>query len=219
MKEAHRAHSDIAARNQPSNLYWLKDAWLEDMGTDTVAVWYVDGDQLAVNFFLLAVDQHTNSKLDAPITHLLGYEGHAYQLVWEDGLETLGQTLALLPKLFRYCDVGIDLCVRFKDTLEGKVPEVPDYLAANQSLKNLVRKLDGAAGPSMDGHPPSINEDSNQQQLQSKAAASTTKWSINANFATRMTARADTWAQSITDAARNIGGWMASAAQQLGKQD
>ena len=33
LKEAHRAHSDIAARNQPSNLYWLKDAWLEEMRT------------------------------------------------------------------------------------------------------------------------------------------------------------------------------------------
>ena len=67
MKEAHRAHSDIAARNQPSNLYWLKGAWLEDMGTDAIAVWYVDDDQPAVNLSLLAVDQHTNSKLDAPI--------------------------------------------------------------------------------------------------------------------------------------------------------
>ena len=38
LMETHRAHSDIAAINQPSNLYWLKDAWLEEMGSDAVAV-------------------------------------------------------------------------------------------------------------------------------------------------------------------------------------
>ena len=71
-------------------------------------------------------------------------------------METLGQTLTLLPKLFRA--LGIDLCVRFKDTLEGKVPEVPDLLAVSKSLKRLVRKLDGAAVASIDGHPPGTNE-------------------------------------------------------------
>ena len=96
-------------RNQPSNLYWTKDSWLEELGTDAVAVWYVEGEQLSVNLFLLAVDQNTKSELNAPITHLLGFEGHAYQLVRESGLKTLGKTLTLLPTLFRYYDVGIDM--------------------------------------------------------------------------------------------------------------
>jgi hypothetical protein len=77
LKEAHRARSGIATINQLSNLNWLKVSWLEEMGPNTVAIWYVDGGQLAVDLSLLAVGQDTNSKLGAPITHLLGFGSHA----------------------------------------------------------------------------------------------------------------------------------------------
>ena len=116
LKGAHKAHSDLVQRNQPSNLYWLKDDWLVELGTDATAVWYIDNGQLSVNLFVLAVSQDIRSELEDPITHIMGFEGHAYEMAWEDGMETLGETLSVLPKLNRYCDVGIDLCVRFEDT-------------------------------------------------------------------------------------------------------
>ena len=224
LKQAHRAHSDIAARNQPSNLYWMKDSWLEELGTDAVAVWYVEGEQLSVNLFLLAVDQTTKSELNAPITHLLGFEGHAYQLVWEDGLETLGKTLTLLPKLFRYCDVGIDLCVRFKDTLEGKVPQVPDYLAANQSLKNLVRKLDGAPGPAMDGLQSDAITDDCTTVNTSTTAGSTLNTCSKAQTVAGITSMASitqnlwSWIQTAKDALQNLGTQLLHAMQQAEEQ-
>ena len=165
-----------------------------------------------MNLFLLAVDQNTKSELDAPITHLLGFEGHAYQLVWEDGLETLGKTLTLLPKLFRYCDVSIDLCVRFKDTLEGRIPEVPEYLAANQSLKTLVRKLDGAAGPTMDGleseahthaHDcPSVNITTTASSTKNRCSSAQT---VGDNSSTAsITTRLYCWAQIVVDKVRSL---------------
>ena len=79
-RQSHKARSDITTRNQPSNLYWLKDGWLEELGTDAIAVWYVDGSELMVNLFILAVDQQIRSETSAPVTHILGFEGHAYQL-------------------------------------------------------------------------------------------------------------------------------------------
>ena len=101
--------------------------------------------------FILAADKKRTAPLDSLISHISAYEGHAYELRWDQPIATLRDLLVLIPRMNRSVDIALDLCTQMKDTLLGNPPVVPDYLAAKETLSKLVRFLDGKPATRMVG--------------------------------------------------------------------
>jgi hypothetical protein len=85
------------------------------------------------------------------VSHICAFLGHAYEIRWDQPLETLADLLDVIPRLHRSMGVALDLCTQLSDTLKGSPPVVPPYLSANKSLSELVRFLDGVPSAKMVG--------------------------------------------------------------------
>ena len=89
--------------------------------------------------------------LHSKVSHICAYLGHAYEIRWDQPLETLVDLLDIIPRLHRSMGVALDLCTQLSDTLKGSPPVVPPYLSANKSLSELVRFMDGVPSGKMVG--------------------------------------------------------------------
>ena len=146
-----RSHSDITARNQALSPYFLNDSWLDEFGDGPIAVWTITGDVVELVIFILAADAVRTAPLNSKVSHICAYLGHAYEIRWDQPLDTLADLLDVIPRLRRSMGVALDLCTQLADTLKGSPPVVPPYLSANKSLVNLVRFMDGVPSGKMVG--------------------------------------------------------------------
>ena len=146
-----RSHSDITARNQALSPYFLKDSWLEEFGDGPIAIWTITDDTVELVIFILAADAKRTAPLDSKVSHICAYLGHAYEIRWDQPLDTLADLLDVIPRLHRSMGVALDLCTHLSETLKGSPPVVPPYLAAKESLSKLVRFLDGVPSGKMVG--------------------------------------------------------------------
>ena len=149
-----RSHSDITSRNQALSPYFLKDSWLDEFGDGPVAVWTITGDDIELVVFILAADSARTAPLDSKVSHIGAHLGHAYEIRWDQPLNTLAELLDVIPRLHRSMGVALDLCTQLVDTLKGSPPVVPPYLSASASLEKLVRFMDGVPSTKMVGKQP-----------------------------------------------------------------
>jgi len=145
------SHSDLASRNQALSPYFAKDGWIDEFGLGPIAIWTITGDVIELVVFILAADKERTAPLDSLISHISAYEGHAYELRWDQPIATLRDLLVLIPRMNRSVDIALDLCTQMADTLLGNPPVVPDYLSAQDTLSKLVRFLDGKPATRMVG--------------------------------------------------------------------
>ena len=101
--------------------------------------------------FILAADKDKTAPLDSLISHISAYDGHAYELRWDQPIATLRDLLILIPRMHRSVDIALNLCTQMGDTLLGNPPVVPDYLSAQDTLSKLVRFLDDKPATRMVG--------------------------------------------------------------------
>jgi hypothetical protein len=139
---------------------WLRQGWLNDFGDGPRAFWFEQAGKVVMKLFVLAAAENRCSQLDSSVTRILGHQGHAYVLKWHAGLEQLQDVLVVAPRLYRFLDLSLELCITMADTLAGKTPVVPAYLSIRESLTNLVKFLEILGMTQLRG-----KDNSNQQQL------------------------------------------------------
>ena len=125
-----RSHSDITARNQALSPHFLKESWLDEFGDGHVAVWTVTGDVVELVSFILAADALRTAPLHSMVSHICAYLGHAYEIRWDQPLDTLFDLLNIIPRLHMSMGVALDLCTQLRDTLKGSPPVVLPCLTA-----------------------------------------------------------------------------------------
>ena len=165
LNEVFKSINDVATNGQESDYMWLRQGWLKEFGDGLTAFWFEQAGKVVMKLFVLAAAEDRCSQLDSPVTHILGHQGHVYILKWHDGLEQLQDVLVIAPRLYRFLDLSLELCITMADTLAGKTPVVPSYLSIRESLCSLVKFLEVSGMPQLGG-----KEDSNQQQLVPAAA-------------------------------------------------
>jgi hypothetical protein len=104
------SHSDLASRNQALSPYFTKDGWIDEFGLGPIAIWTITGDIIELVVFILAADKERTAPLDSLISHISAYEGHAYELRWDQPIATLRDLLVLIPRMNRSVDIALDLC-------------------------------------------------------------------------------------------------------------
>ena len=62
--------------------------------------------------FILAADEERTSPLESEVAHIAAYLGHAYELRWDQPLNTLGELLHVVGRLHRAVDIALDLCTQ-----------------------------------------------------------------------------------------------------------
>ena len=134
------SYADIMMRNQGATFFWVKGGWLEEFGNGPIALWHEYDGVVQLQIFMLAVDVDQVSELDSEVTHILGHEGHCYQLLWHDGLEIFQDLLVVLPHMYRYLNAAIEPCMHLSDTLQGKQHYLPDFLTCSSILPSLITK-------------------------------------------------------------------------------
>ena len=133
------SYADIMMRNQGATFFWVKGGWLKEFGNGPIALWHEYDGVVQLQIFMLAVDAGQVSELESEVTHILGHEGHCYQLLWHDGLEVFQDLLVVLPHMYRYINAAIEPCMHLNDTLQGKQYYLPDYLTCSSFLPSLVK--------------------------------------------------------------------------------
>ena len=132
------SYADIMMRNQGAAFFWAKGGWLEEFGNRPIALWHEYNGMVQLQIFVLAVDVDHVSELDSEVTHILGHEGHCYQLLWHDRLEVFQDLLVVLPHMYRYINAVIEPCMHLSDTLQGKQHYLPDFLTYSSFLPSLI---------------------------------------------------------------------------------
>ena len=151
LKEVYKSISDVATNGQESDYMWLRQGWLKEFGDGPIAVWFEQAGKVVMKLFVLAAAENQCSQLQSPVTHILGHQGHAHILKWHDGLEQLQDVLVVAPRLYRFLDLSLELCITMADTLAGKTPVVPAYLSIRKSLTDLVKFLEISGMPQLGG--------------------------------------------------------------------
>ena len=104
------------------------------------------------------------------MTHIFAYSDHAFLLDWDEKLDALDDVLFVAPSLYRFVDLSIELCTGLKETLKGKLPIVPEYLAASENFLAMVECRDV-----VEGKFGSTREDIKEQSDRLKALGKTLK--------------------------------------------
>ena len=111
---------------------------MKEFGNGPIAVWLPRTGKVQMTIFVPAHDEARCADLTSVVTHIVAYSGHAYVLDWEQELFTLQDVLAIAPSMYRFLDVSIDLYTGIDETLQGKVPIVPDYFEAEASFRAMI---------------------------------------------------------------------------------
>ena len=120
-----------------------------EFGDGPVVVWTITSAVVGLVIFILAADAVRTAPLNSKVSHICAYLGHAYEIRWDQPLDTMADLLDVIPRLHRSMGVALDLCTQLADTLKGSPPVVPPYRSANKSLEKLVRFMDGVPSGKM----------------------------------------------------------------------
>ena len=91
-------HSDLASWNQALSPYFTKDGWIDEFDLGPIAIWTITGDVTELVVFILAADKERTAPLDSLISHVSAYEGHAYELRWDQPIATLRDLLVIFQE-------------------------------------------------------------------------------------------------------------------------
>ena len=137
LQGAKGAAFNVTVRSQTCDLSFLKVAWpYKSRGNKPFLLTWRQNGRTRFTLYILAVDGLIRSELRSLTTEGLAHKGHVYEQLWDDAAESLDlhDTLTMLTRQNRQADVGVVYCLRMEDTLAGKTPMVPDYMAGHELM-------------------------------------------------------------------------------------
>ena len=143
---------DIRTRSQAVDPTYVKMAWpYKSRGNKPFLMILKRNGKPMHRLFMLAASKEVRSELDSEVTESLALNNHAYKMMWDYVLEKrngptrMSDILRIVTRMGRQADVGVIYCQRMEDTLTGKVPVIPEFMAGHKLL-NAVNDCEKCEG-------------------------------------------------------------------------